>query len=280
MLAQPQSERCPVKSFKFYLSKLNPKCPWFFQTPNPYMANPNVDLWYKNCPVGEGTIGLFMKQISISTNLPKLYTNHKIRGTTASIVQDKFGLHGAAHVTHHRSYESLRTYLAKPTLQDKANYSNALFEHASSPQKEISPRKLRQNSPKPSTPKLKLKRKKKVTSTVSKSVSNPLPNQVVALPTTPKKTMQVPRLSMSTPTPPSSPDSQSTIIYTPPQNKMLAIVNKSPENLQIVEQSAENGPKVDNQISNLLQNVYKQAPAMFSGATFNRCTFNINLPQN
>lgn len=268
MLAQPDSDRCPVKSFKFYMEKLNPKCPWFFQTPNPYMSNPAHDLWYKNCPVGEGMIGRFMKQISQSTNLPKLYTNHKIRGTTASVMKDKFGLFAACNVTHHKSYESLRSYLAKPTLEDKAKYSTALFNF---------PDEAKENaatSPKPKAKNpSKLSLKRKPSATLSKPPPSATKSPLIQLPPSPKS----PSVNEQNASPPSSPpDSQATIIYTPPKDNVLAkaVAVTSPKAVKNVS------PKVGDQISNLLQNVYKQAPTMFTGAQFHGCTFNINLPNS
>lgn len=80
-----------------------------------------------------------MRQISESANLSKVYTNHKIRGTTASVMKDKFGLIGAAHVSHHHLYELLRSYLAKPTLQEKAKYGTALFNFTKKEGKAIAP---------------------------------------------------------------------------------------------------------------------------------------------
>lgn len=281
IVAQPQSEWCPVKSFKLYLSKLNPKCDAFFQTPNPYCNNPKYDKWYKNCPVGEGKIAQFMKEISALTNLPKLYTNHKLRGTTATVMESKFGLSKTVHVTQHKSYESLRAYLAKPTIKEREEYSSALFNYGqqdTSNDPPVAPVK----SPQPAkTKKLSLTRKCRSTATSTVSVppkSPTIENQ--EMPQTPPH--PIPQLSMATPTPPSSQDSQSTIIYTPPPSAKKALVlaeKKSPNFIEIVPKVAENAPKVDNQISNLLQNVYKMAPAMFTGANFQGCTFNINLPK-
>ena len=58
LLSQPGSKKCPVASFKLYMSKLN-KIDNFFQQPNPYFKR-TTDVWYKAQPVGVGTIGRFL----------------------------------------------------------------------------------------------------------------------------------------------------------------------------------------------------------------------------
>ena len=59
ILSQPGNPRCPVRSFKLYMSKLT-KIKSFFQQPNPFIKNPNKDKWYKEQPVGDGTTGKFL----------------------------------------------------------------------------------------------------------------------------------------------------------------------------------------------------------------------------
>ena len=86
IVAQPDSERYPLKSFKLYLSQLSNKTNVFFQTPNQHFTNPKYDQGYKKTPVGENTLGNFMPTISQKANLSKYYTNHKIKGTTATIM--------------------------------------------------------------------------------------------------------------------------------------------------------------------------------------------------
>ena len=74
--------------------------------------------------------GNFMKEISKQAGLSFTYTNHCIRGTTASAMK-RFGyaLPDIAKVTGHQNLESLKYYLENPTLQDKQNYSNDLFKY-------------------------------------------------------------------------------------------------------------------------------------------------------
>ena len=129
ILLSQESDRCPVRSFKFYLSKLT-EIDDLFQSPNSKYQFP-TDQWYKKCPVGENMIGQFMKQISKSAGLSVKYTNHCIRGTTATAMHKAgYSLHEIAKVTRHKNIESLKYYLETPTLEDMQNYSKSLFEYS------------------------------------------------------------------------------------------------------------------------------------------------------
>ena len=130
LLSQPQNPKCPVNSFKLYLTKLT-DLPDLFQTPNSKYKKP-TDNWYKSSPVGENTIGKFLKQISENAGLSVIYTNHSIRGTTATAMHKLgYSLHDISQVTKHKNIESLKCYLDKPNLDDFEKYSTSLFKYAS-----------------------------------------------------------------------------------------------------------------------------------------------------
>ena len=79
---------------------------------------------------------------------------------------------------------------------------------------------------------------------------------------------------MTTLTPPSSQDSQRTIIYTPPNNQIVQV--KSPEIAPIAKRNLnlEFGvqSQSDQKVSNSLQNIMcKQAGSVFMGTTFTGC---------
>ena len=132
LLSREGNRRCPVTSFKLYLSKLT-NIDDLFQTPNTHYKYPG-DKWYKESPVGEGTIGKFMKEISKNAGLSYIYTNHCIRGTTATAMhRSGYSLHEIAQVTRHKNIESLKYYLEEPTLDDMQNYSKSLFDYAEKP---------------------------------------------------------------------------------------------------------------------------------------------------
>ena len=102
LLAQPGKRCCPVKSLKLYLSKLT-KIDALFQCPNAHYQFPK-SRWDKASPVGENTIAKFLKQICEFSGLKKVYTNHCIRGTTATAMyKSGYSLHNINQVTKHKN---------------------------------------------------------------------------------------------------------------------------------------------------------------------------------
>ena len=102
----------------------------FYQMPNPYFKA--TGQWYKATPVGENSIGKFLKKICKNSGLNTTYTNHYLRGTAATAMHKSwYSLHEIAQVTRHKNLESLKHYLAKPTIDDMENYSNSFFQYTS-----------------------------------------------------------------------------------------------------------------------------------------------------
>lgn len=79
-------ENCPVVSFKSFVSKLNPDCDTFFQTPKDVVPTRSLSIWYTNCPLGKYPLGNMMGHLSKTAKLSKLYTNHCLRATCISIL--------------------------------------------------------------------------------------------------------------------------------------------------------------------------------------------------
>ncbi|XP_066913334.1 uncharacterized protein KIAA1958-like [Clytia hemisphaerica] len=106
-----ETDQCPVRSFKLYIEKLNPKCDALFQRPKA-KVNEQCQFWYGAQVHGIiNTISQFMKRISIDANLPTNYTNHSIRATSVTVL-DNAGTE-ARHimaVSGHRSESSIRSY--------------------------------------------------------------------------------------------------------------------------------------------------------------------------
>ena len=85
------------------------------------------NVWYDNMVVGQRTLGDKMKNLSCLAKLSYPYTNHSIRATTISIL-DECG-YEARHimaVSGHRSENSIRSYAAKTSLSKKRKMSEAL----------------------------------------------------------------------------------------------------------------------------------------------------------
>ena len=128
MYAQGGS-RCPVNSYKLYLSKLNPQCDALFQYPKPNYSSDGV--WYNNKPVGKNSIAEMMKKISVAAGLSKVYTNHCIRATSITVLH-RAGLDGNAMtaISGHKSVDSLKSYIIGPSQQQKKSVSSILHNFA------------------------------------------------------------------------------------------------------------------------------------------------------
>ena len=117
---------CPVLSFEQYVSHLNPKNEFFFQRPK-RVKDVSNDVWYDNMVVGQRTLGEKMKKLSTDAELSYIYTNHSIRATAVTVL-DECG-YKARHimaVSGHKSENSIRSYAARTSLSKKRKMSEAL----------------------------------------------------------------------------------------------------------------------------------------------------------
>lgn len=104
------SPRCPVASLEKYLSKLNSNSECFWQRPKRQVKG-GGSFWYDNITVGHNTLGNFMKTISTKAELSQVYTNHSIRATCISTLDNK-GME-ARHImsiSGHKSETSIKSY--------------------------------------------------------------------------------------------------------------------------------------------------------------------------
>ncbi|XP_071505875.1 uncharacterized protein [Diadema antillarum] len=113
MFEVPTSEKCPLKSYLTYVSKLNDNCPFLWQKPKSKVPALEDVPWYDNCPIGVNTISKKMKQISASAGCSKIYTNYCVRLVRArritSLDSAAFESRDIA-VGGHRSANSLKHY--------------------------------------------------------------------------------------------------------------------------------------------------------------------------
>ena len=117
---------CPVLSFEQYVSHLNPKNEFFFQQPK-RVKDVSNDVWYDNMVVGQRTLGEKMKKLSTDAELSYIYTNHSIRATAITVL-DEYG-YEARHimaVSGHKSENSIRSYAARTSLSKKRKLSESL----------------------------------------------------------------------------------------------------------------------------------------------------------
>lgn len=123
ILEQTGYDRCPVKSYKLYLQKLSPGVDFLWQRPRP-KVHINDDVWFTNQPVGENILGSLMQRISETRLLSQKYTNHSIRVTAVSLMDDNdFKSRVIMRISGHKSEESIKTYSRRINQKKKCDIS-------------------------------------------------------------------------------------------------------------------------------------------------------------
>ena len=120
--------QCPVRAFKFYVSKLHPSCPWLYQQPKKITPSTSDSIfWYNNAPLGHNTIGNMMREFSKSAALSKQFTNHSIRATAIRALNNAGTLDRIiCSLSGHRNINSIRSYCRDASEQQKRDTSDAL----------------------------------------------------------------------------------------------------------------------------------------------------------
>ena len=115
---------CPVKSYKKYLLKLNPAIKTLFQRPR--LEADAHGPWYDAQVVGIKSLEKMMKNISIEACLSNIYTNHCIRATCVTTLDDAgFEARHIMAVSGHKSEASIRAY-SRTKMRTKRKMSNVL----------------------------------------------------------------------------------------------------------------------------------------------------------
>jgi hypothetical protein len=75
------------------------------------LENKTVDIWFDKAPLGKNTLGDKMKNLSKQLNLSKLYTNHSLRATTITLLDNKcFEARHIMYISGHKIESSIRNY--------------------------------------------------------------------------------------------------------------------------------------------------------------------------
>ena len=121
-----ESEICPVKLFELYISKLHPEVDYLWQRPKQKIVEPSGP-WYDASPVGRDPLNSAMKNISESAKLSQIYTNHCIRATVVTKLNEKgFEARDIMATTGHKSECSIRSYATKCPTTKRRQISDAL----------------------------------------------------------------------------------------------------------------------------------------------------------
>ena len=119
----------PVSTFDLYRSKLNPKVDYKWQRPKINIINPELE-WYDAAPmypIGRDPLNEHMKNLSIKAELSKIYTNHCIRATVITKLNEKgFEARDIMATTGHKSESSIRSYATKCPEKKRREVSDAL----------------------------------------------------------------------------------------------------------------------------------------------------------
>ncbi|XP_076107936.1 uncharacterized protein KIAA1958-like isoform X3 [Mytilus galloprovincialis] len=110
MMYATGTDRCPVKSFVKYLKKHNNASNRLFLHPKNSFSEQD-DMWFRNEPIGQNTIKVFMKNLSKSAKLSREYTNHCIRSTCITLLDySGFQSRHIKTISGHRNEASLSSY--------------------------------------------------------------------------------------------------------------------------------------------------------------------------
>ena len=102
---------CPIRSFENYIGRLNERCDFLWQAPNPAAFQRGDAIWFKNSRVGENKLANFMQDLSTTMKFEKKYTNHCIRVTgCTNLTRADFSANQIMSITGHKSMNSLAMY--------------------------------------------------------------------------------------------------------------------------------------------------------------------------
>jgi len=128
MYERPERTVCPVKLYELYISKLNPDQICLWQRPKSKDNFKETDgVWYCNAPLGKNTLGTLMSSISKELKLSKVYTNHCIRATAMSLLDEcNFEARHIMRVSGHKSEGSIRSYSRRLSENKQKQISESL----------------------------------------------------------------------------------------------------------------------------------------------------------
>ena len=118
----------PVSCFELYLSKLNSKRDDLWQKPKSKLTGYENE-WYKNAVIRRDPLNDAMKSLSDKAKLSCIYTNHCIRATTVTNLNEKgFEARDITATTGHKSETSIKSYASRCPDNKHRKMSDALAE--------------------------------------------------------------------------------------------------------------------------------------------------------
>ncbi|XP_069137816.1 uncharacterized protein [Argopecten irradians] len=123
------SETCPVKALRKFLSKTPPNAPYVFNNCNKTaMVSPTTSpFWYTDKPLKQYQFGRFMGDISRNAKCTQHYTAHCLRATAIQAMSDAgFELRHIMFMSGHKNESSVRSYSRGCTTGQKHKLSTVL----------------------------------------------------------------------------------------------------------------------------------------------------------
>ena len=125
MWEQPGDPRCPIATFEEYIRRLDPNTDTLFTYPLSEWKE--SEIWFSSKPLGENKLGSKMKQLSEKAGLSEVYTNHCLRATVVTrLSRQGVDPIQICRVTGHKNISSIKHYMGKPSLGEKAKISHLL----------------------------------------------------------------------------------------------------------------------------------------------------------
>ena len=113
---------CRLKNMSLVLTRRMITC---FKDPR----RQSDEVWYNNMVVGQCTLGDKMKKLSIEAKLSCMYTNHSIKETTITILDEcSYEARHIMALSGHQSESSIRSYASQTSLSMKRKMSETLSE--------------------------------------------------------------------------------------------------------------------------------------------------------
>lgn len=114
-----------MSAFQSYLDRLHPAGKVLFQKPRKD-AVPSEKYWYGPQPLSHNTLGNMMATISQKAGLETRYTNHCLRDTCVTLLDDNFDARHIMSVSQHRSEASIRSYARRTKFQKKGQMAETI----------------------------------------------------------------------------------------------------------------------------------------------------------
>ena len=117
---------CPVYTFELYLRLLNDGNDSLFQRAKiGYQVNDGACM-YVNAKAGRDKLALMMSVMSTSAGLSKRYTNHCVRATCVSLLDENYDPTQIMGISMHKSLSSILSYRGRVKRSKKREMSRSL----------------------------------------------------------------------------------------------------------------------------------------------------------